>query len=56
MWKRVDQELPEENVIVNTISPGGMEQTLKRLGSLWFVPDGTMYVYYTPEFWQPHTD
>lgn len=24
------------------------EQSLKRQGNLWFVPDGSMYVYYRP--------
>jgi hypothetical protein len=27
------------------------EQTLKRQGRLWFVPDGSAYVYYTPTHW-----
>ena len=32
------------------------EQPLKRGGSngrLWFFPDGSMYVYYTPTHWKP---
>lgn len=28
------------------------EQVLKRSGSLWFVPDGSMYVYYEPTHWR----
>lgn len=28
------------------------EQELKRQGNLWFVPDGSMYVYYTPTHWR----
>lgn len=28
------------------------EQPLKRKGNLWFVPDGTMYVYYEPTHWR----
>lgn len=51
-WKRTRQELPPENVLVYTISPGGMEQKLKRQGNLWFVNSGDMYVYYTPEKWR----
>lgn len=27
-------------------------QTLKRQGRLWFYPDGSMYVYYTPTHWR----
>jgi hypothetical protein len=26
--------------------------TLKRRGRLWFVPDGSMYVYYAPTHWR----
>ena len=26
-------------------------QTLKKIGSLWFFPDGSMYVYYEPTHW-----
>ncbi len=29
------------------------EQSLKRMGRLWFYPDGSMYVYYTPTHWMP---
>lgn len=29
------------------------EQKLKRQGNLWFFPDGSMYVYYTPTHWKP---
>jgi hypothetical protein len=28
------------------------EQTLKRQGRLWFYPDDSMYVYYTPTHWK----
>lgn len=29
------------------------EQKLKRSNNLWFFPDGSMYVYYTPTHWKP---
>ncbi len=29
------------------------EQPLKRINRLWFFPDGSMYVYYTPTHWKP---
>jgi hypothetical protein len=29
------------------------EVRLKRSGRLWFVPDGSIYVYYTPTHWRP---
>ncbi|WP_225784496.1 hypothetical protein [Xenophilus sp. Marseille-Q4582] len=28
------------------------EQRLKRQGRLWYFPDGSMYVYYTPTHWR----
>lgn len=28
------------------------EAKLKRKGRLWFTPDGSMYVYYTPTHWR----
>jgi len=28
------------------------EGKLKRQGNLWFVPDGSMYVYYRPTHWR----
>ena len=28
-------------------------QLLKRDGGLWWVPDGSMYVYYAPTHWRP---
>ena len=27
-------------------------QPLKRRGALWFMPDDSMYVYYTPTHWR----
>lgn len=29
------------------------EATLTRRGRLWWFPDGSMYVYYTPTHWKP---
>jgi hypothetical protein len=28
-------------------------QPLKKDGNLWWTPDGSMYVYYTPTHWKP---
>lgn len=52
-WKYSYAELPEEGVEVETKSPGGLVQTLKRKGNLWFFPDMSMYVHYMPEYWRP---
>lgn len=51
-WKYTSHELPGEGVVVETASEGGLHQLLKRKGKLWFYPDGSMYVYYTPVAWR----
>ena len=56
-WIRVSEKLPLENKIVETRIDDGKyirrnEQQLKRRGSLWYLPDGSMYVYYTPTHWR----
>jgi hypothetical protein len=55
-WIDVGDELPPDGVMVETrISDGNGErniQTLKRHGKLWYLPDGSMYVYYTPTHWR----
>lgn len=51
-WIRVADQLPPEGKTVDTISPGGQQQELKRKGGLWFFPDDSMYVYYTPLVWR----
>ena len=49
IWKRTEQELPEEKVVVRTILPSGEEADLYRIGNLWF--EGTTHLYYAPERW-----
>lgn len=44
----VDTKIDDVNGVRN-------EQPLRRSGRLWFVPDGSMYVYYTPTHWRPST-
>ena len=55
-WFRTDEDLPPDGVIVTTkISDDHGErnvQELKRHGNLWFIPDGLMYIYYTPTHWR----
>ena len=51
-----DNPPPEGRVVLTVISDrDGIrnEQRLKRQGRLWFLPDGSMYVYYTPTHWKP---
>src|SRR6185312_15217720 len=40
VWTKIDDAQGERNVA-----------HLKRIGRLWFFPDGSMYVYYAPTHW-----
>jgi hypothetical protein len=55
-WVRTVDHLPIEDIVVNTKidNENGVsnEQELKLQGRLWFVPDGSIYVYYTPTHWR----
>lgn len=54
MWKQITSDQPRPGVIVNTkiVDETGErnEQKLKRMAgnNLWWLPDGSMYVYFTP--------
>lgn len=57
-WIQCSSRLPESDVVVNTKIDDDKgcrnEQTLYRHErGLWFYPDGSMYVYYTPTHWSP---
>ncbi len=55
-WIACSQVLPANGVEVETKvhdSDGERNvQTLVRKGRLWFIPDMSMYVYYTPTHWR----
>lgn len=55
-WISVVERLPPENKIVDTSIDDGEyirnERKLKRKGNLWYFPNGSMYVYYTPTHWR----
>lgn len=54
-WQTI--ESAPENAVVRTMiadEKGVRNQTtLKRQGNLWWLPDGSMYVYYRPTHWAP---
>jgi hypothetical protein len=56
VWTPTAEKRPDEGVAVETKvdDAKGVRnvQPLKRLGNLWFFPDGSMYVYYTPTHWR----
>lgn len=51
-WTRPEDEMPPTGVVVDVISPGGMPARLKWQGSLWYLEDGTGYVYWMPAYWR----
>jgi len=55
-WIETSDRVPPKGVVVETKIDNGKcvrnEQQLKREGSLYFYPDGSMYVYYTPTHWR----
>jgi hypothetical protein len=53
-WQPIDTA-PEDVVVETKIDDAcgcRNEGTLKRKGRLWWFPDGSMYVYYTPTHWR----
>lgn len=51
-WTQTESALPPEGVLVDAITPSGNPSTLRRKGNLWWLPDGSMYVYFTPVWWR----
>ena len=55
-WRLTSVYLPPVGVVVETKIDDGKycrnQTTLKRKGNLWFLPDDSMYVYYTPTHWR----
>lgn len=52
-WIRPMDKLPKEGEVVNAINSVGRVHQLKHSGNFWYLPDGSMYVYFEPTFWQP---
>jgi len=55
-WQRVGDTLPPDGLVVETKIDDSHgcrnEVALMRQGRLWFFPDLSMYVYYTPTHWR----
>ena len=55
MWRKITEEHPPQNRVILTKIEDGEgtrnEQELRFDGKFWWVPDGSMYVYYTPTHW-----
>lgn len=55
-WIETAKQKPPDGKVVHTKIDDAKgcrnEQALKRIGNLWFYPDGSMYVYYVPTHWK----
>lgn len=55
-WISVTEKEPPHGLIVETKIRDERgcrnEQKLMRIGRLYYLPDGSMYVYYTPTHWR----
>jgi hypothetical protein len=55
-WRDARSDPPPDGEVVMTKIDDAdgcrNEQPLKRMGRLWFFPDASMYVYYTPTHWK----
>jgi len=54
LWYAIGSS-PENELIETKISDDSGERNHQKLikkGNLWFVPDESMYVYYTPTHWR----
>lgn len=49
-WRSVHADPPPEGVVVQVQNNGGARLVYER--GLWWFPDRSMYVYYSPEFWR----
>ena len=47
----VSESRPDTDRVVWVVAPGGAVGQLRFHSNLWWVPDGSMYVYFTPVFW-----
>lgn len=52
-WIKTTDRKPDEGVVVRAMDSGGHVQLLTRIGNLWWFADGSMYVYFVPQYWQP---
>ena len=55
MWQTIDSA-PEHIVVMTKIDDAEGPRNVQKLirqGRLWFFPDYSMYVYYTPTHWMP---
>lgn len=55
-WTRTDWRLPPSGATVEVVTPGGDQRVLVYESDLWWLPDQSMYVYFTPTHWRSVTE
>lgn len=51
-WYETDEALPADGQRVMTMNSVGHESELVYKSNLWWLPDMSMYVYYSPKMWK----
>lgn len=51
-WTDTSVGNPSEGVEVDVVTPGGDTRRLVYASNLWWLPDRSMYVYFTPTHWR----
>ena len=51
IWYPVSEKLPPEGVLVDVITESGDKRQLRLSKNLWFLPDMSMYVYFSVKSW-----
>lgn len=51
-WMLIQTTPPPKGVLVEVKTPGGDERPLIFDSGLWWLPDRSMYVYFTPTHWR----
>lgn len=51
-WTPTEKQLPPKGEVVLAMDSGGHVQELVYESRLWWFPNRSMYVYFTPKFWR----
>lgn len=51
-WHTPRELLPEDGEVIETCDSGGNIRKLLYQKRMWWLPDGSMYVYYSPTKWR----
>lgn len=50
-WVKTAERMPPNDWMGRVITESGDERELVYSGNLWWLPDRSMYVYFSPELW-----